>query len=102
MAASLRALDPVELSSLSVYELGQILNDIDLQHAAFSKVAIDAERALGDAEADTIRNPDNRELKAQARRLKGQLNAAKIQLQALNKRQSRIQSLLRSMGPIPQ
>jgi hypothetical protein len=100
MAAS-SAPEAVELSTLSAYELGQMLNDIDMQHGLFSQVAVDAERALGNAESQVIRNPEDRETRALARQLRGNLNAAKIQLAYLNKRQGRIQSLLRSMGPAP-
>lgn len=78
-----------------------MLGDVERQHAHYTDIAVKAERALGNAESDLILNPDDRQTKAIARRIRGNLNAAKLQLSALNKRQSRIQSLLKNMGPTP-
>jgi vacuolar-type H+-ATPase subunit E/Vma4 len=100
--AELSALHAAELTSLSHYELGHLLNEIDEQRGVYSKIVVDAERALGKAESQVIREPNDRETKALARQIRGNLNAAKAQLSYLNKRQSLIQSVMRAMGPIPQ
>lgn len=96
MTASPSALDPVELTKLSAFELGALLNDIDMQYAAFSKCAVDAARALGNAEGD-LELHDDPTTRSLVKRLKGQLKAAEIQLRFLSKRQSRIQTILRTM-----
>lgn len=96
MAAEPSALEPVELSKLSAFELGELLNDVDMQMAAFSRCATDAARALGDAEGD-LELHDNPQTRSLCKRLRGQLKAAEIQLRYLKNRQSRIQTLLRTM-----
>lgn len=96
------ALTGKELSSLSAFELGVMLNEIDEQEATFSQIAIDAERALGDAEEQAILHPDDRSLRASIRKMTRNLKAVDRQLSALSKKQKRIQSLLKSMGPQPQ
>lgn len=92
-------LDPRELTTLDAIELGHLLNEIDQQTAAFTRVATNGWRALGEAESELVLRPDNPQLQALVKRTRANIKAASIQLSALRLRQSRIQTILRTLGP---
>lgn len=89
-------LQPKEISKLSAYELGEELNKIDHDQAAFTEAANLAEKSLAEAETRLLYFPDDRDAKAQAKIHRATLRAAVRQLSMLNKRQSRIQTILRT------
>lgn len=86
-----------ELTKLSAFELGQELNKIDSDVEAFTRTAATAQRALAEAEVRVLYQPEDIDSKAQVKIQRALFTSAKLQLSQLSKRQSRIQTLLRTM-----
>lgn len=87
-----------ELSTLTAFELGQELNKIDVDYDKLTPAAVTLEKALGQAEDELERHPDDRDLRGKVKKAKRELSAIDRQIKHLNKRQSRIQSLIRAMN----
>jgi hypothetical protein len=91
------ALEPRELSALGGFELGLLLNEIDHDAAAFTTTAVKAIKAQAQCETLLLHNPNDVEAKMNLRIHRATERAARLQLSALNRRQSRIQSILKSI-----
>jgi hypothetical protein len=96
-ASSSPALEARELSTLGAFELGQLLNEIDHDAAAFTEAAVNALHAQIECEKLLLDNENDPRVKTQLRIYRATEKAARTQLSALNKRQSRIQSILKSI-----
>jgi hypothetical protein len=91
------ALDARELSTLGAFELGKMLNEIDHDAAAFTAEAVRSIRAQGECEKLLLSDPNDQQVKTQLRIYRTTEKAARLQLSSLNKRQSRVQSILKSI-----
>jgi hypothetical protein len=89
---------PGDLTVLSARELGLLLNEIDRDMELIAPQQVEAEKALARAETVLLFEPDNKSAKADRIRERGSLKALGHQARALRMRQSRIQSILKTMN----
>jgi hypothetical protein len=89
---------PGELRALSGVELGGLLSDIDAQIPPLVDASKAAIKALAVAETTLVYAPDDREARAARILHKATLKAIEIDLRALRSRQSRIQTIVRTIA----
>jgi hypothetical protein len=89
-------LKPGDLTTLSAFELGALLNKIDTALGPMVQEANEVEKAATEASVKLIYYPDDREAKVALKIANGRLNVIKRNMRHLDKRQLRIQSILKS------
>jgi hypothetical protein len=90
-------LEPGDLSTLSAFELGHLLNEVKKKMDPVTVRAIAAEKSFTLADTTLLYFPDNIEAQASLKAAKCAIKVAKLEMQSLNREQSRIQSILKSM-----
>ena len=90
-------LEPGDLSTLSAFELGRLLNEIDKSMDPLTLEAIDAEKTLTEAEIRLLYFPEDLGAKASFKAARCRIKVTKLEMGALKSRQLRIQSILKSM-----
>lgn len=91
------ALKPGDLSTLSAFQLGRLLNEIDRGMDVATEEAKDAETEFSKAETTLLYKPNDIDAQAQVKIQRGRRKVAQLELTRLKSRQSRIQSILRAM-----
>lgn len=87
-----------DLTTLSARDLGLLLNEIDRDMDKIAPQQVEAEKALARAETVLLFEPDNKSAKADRIRERAALKALGHQARASRMRQSRIQSILRTVN----
>jgi hypothetical protein len=87
-----------DLTALSARDLGLLLNEIDSDMELIAPQQVEAEKALAKAETILLYDSENKSAKADRIRERAALKALGHQARALRMRQSRIQSILKSLA----